>query len=162
MQPYKRHNKRRTRSSSVPLIPPPERAQQAARRPRRQQQAITDTDLNSASEGTSSGYHVIHHGNTQQRNQPLRSRCRRCWPCSSRGGSVNYLADQNGRGSRSYCGGCDIIIARVRYIGWCYVGWVDADRNNGWTSGGVMTITPSFLNYYHSKNFRELKYLKFD
>ena len=39
-------------------------------RPRRQQEAITDTDLNGASEGASFGYHVTYHGNTQERDQP--------------------------------------------------------------------------------------------
>jgi hypothetical protein len=37
-------------------------------RPWRQQEAITDTDLNGASEGASFGYHVTYHGNTQERD----------------------------------------------------------------------------------------------
>ena len=49
-------------------------------------------------------------------------------------------------------GDCDIA-ARVRYmVGWCCVGCVDADRNDGWTSGGTIDNYVSRASAFRSNN----------
>ena len=49
-------------------------------------------------------------------------------------------------------GDCDIA-ARVRYmVGWCRVGCVDADRNDGWTSGGMIDNYVSRASAFRSNN----------
>jgi len=49
-------------------------------------------------------------------------------------------------------GDCDIA-AHVRYmVGWCCVGCVDADQNDGWTSGGAIDNYVSRASAFRSNN----------